>query len=132
MVKTNATYSIDHEIKTNFQKMLGRNTSNDLEAYMKSRLEEAEKIKNIVAPDQGTTNLNSELSGNFNSNSNDKNVVTLQQEKIVLDVLNMDKPELSATVEKLDDKQTLGKVQGNAHMVESIAKTRIQRLITDG
>ena len=129
MVKTNATYSIDHEIKTNFQKMLGRNTSNDLEAYMKSRLEEAEKIKNIVAPDQGTTtNLNSELSGNYNSNSNDKNVVTLQQEKIELDVLNMSKPELSATIEKLDDRQTLGKVQGNAHMVETIAKTSIQKL----
>ena len=130
MVKTNATYSIDHEIKTNFQKMLGRNTSNDLEAYMKSRLEEAEKIKNIVAPDQGTTNtdLNSELSGNFNSNSNDKNVVTLQQEKIELDVLNMDKPELSTTIEKIDDKPTLGKIQGNAHMVEIIVKTRLQKL----
>lgn len=44
--------------------------SNDIEDYMKSRVEEYEKIKNIVAPDQGTTtSINSDLSSNSNSNS---------------------------------------------------------------
>jgi hypothetical protein len=126
MVKVNSTYSIDHEIKINFQKMIGRNTSNDLEAYMKSRLEEAENIKNIVAPYQGTTDLNSE-SASFNSDSNLKSV-TIKQEKITLDVLNMSKAELSVTIDKIGDLQTMGKVQANAHMVEGIAKTRMKKL----
>lgn len=128
MVRVNSTFSIDHEIKAKYQELIGKgNTSNDLEQYMKSVVEEKEKIKNMAVPNQGTTNnLTSELC-NSNSNSNLKSV-TLQQEIITLDVLNTSKPELSATIDNINDIQTLGKVQGTAHMVEAIAKTRIQKL----
>jgi hypothetical protein len=131
LVRTNSTYSIDHEIKARYYAAVGhRHASDDLEAYMKSRAEEYEKIKNMVAPDQGTTttNLNSDIS-NFNSKTNNKSV-TLQQEKekIGLDVLNMSKPELNINIDKLENKTVLCRVKANAHMVETIANTRIQSM----
>jgi hypothetical protein len=128
MVRIAATYHIDHEIKAKFQEILGKgNTSNDLEQYMKSVIDEKEKIKNfLVVPDQETTNIPSELSSS-NSNSNLKSV-TLQHEGITLDVLNTPKSELSVNLERIDDIKALGRVQGTAHMVETIARIRIQKL----
>ena len=127
MVKTNATYSIDHEVKEKFHQMLGKgNTSDDLEEYMIFRIGEYEKLKNKVVPDQGATYNNSE-SANFNSNSKLKSV-TVKQEKIVLDVLNMSKPELSVTIDNICDIKSLGLVQANAHVVETVAKTRMKKL----
>jgi hypothetical protein len=128
LVRINATFSIDHEVKAAYIQIVGnRHASDDLEEYMKSRVEEWEKIKNLVAPDQRTTNINSDLSSNFELNSNLKSV-TVHQEKNKLDVLNMSKPELSATIDKIEDIQTLARAKGNAHTVVTIAKTRIQRL----
>ena len=124
-------FSIDHEIKAKYMKIIGhRNMSNDVEEYMKSRVEEYEKIKNIVAPDQGTTNNSNSASSNFNSNSNLKSV-TIQQEKendITLDVLNDSKIDLSLNIDKIDNKTVMCKIKANAHMVETIANTRIQRM----
>jgi hypothetical protein len=127
LVRINTIFSIDHEIKARYAKIIGhRNMSNDVEEYMKSRVEEYEKIKNIVAPNQGTTTNNSE-SSNFNSNSNLKSVI-MQQENITLDLLNDSKIDLSLNTNKLENKTLLCKVKANAHMVESIANTRIQRI----
>jgi hypothetical protein len=54
MVRTNSTFSIDHEIKASYYEIVGhRHASDDLEAYMKSVVEEKDKIKNLVAPYQG-------------------------------------------------------------------------------
>ena len=124
-------FSIDHVIKARYMKIIGhRNMSNDVEEYMKSRVEEYEKIKNRVAPDQGTTNNNADSSSNFNSHSNLKSV-TIQREKnndITLDVLNDSKIDLSLNIDKIDNKTVMCKVKANAHMVETIANTRIQRM----
>jgi len=124
MVRITSSLSIDHEIKARYMRAVGmRNMSNDVEGYMKWKAEKYEKMKNMVATDHGTTNLNSET--DFDSNSNLKSVV-IKKEKITLDVLNMGKVELNVAIDKIVDTQTLSKVVANAHMVEGLAKTRIK------
>ena len=131
MVRVTSSLSIDHEIKARYMRAVGvRNMSNDVEGYMKWKADKYEKIKNKVVPDQGTTNLNSET--DFDSSSNLKSVI-INQEKITLDVLNDPRLELNVAIDKIQDTKTLNKVVANAHMVESLAKTRLKRrLIENG
>jgi hypothetical protein len=118
MVRINKTLSIDHEVLGKYVEAVGhRHESDDIEVYMRSRIEEYEKIRNL-----SNNNSNGVISNDSNQS------LMLEKKKIVIDVLNMDKSELNRDLRRISDIRELGRIQGNASMVRSVAKTRIQEL----
>jgi hypothetical protein len=117
MVRINKTFSIDHEVLSKYRETVGyRHESDDIEAYMRSRVEESEKIKAL-----------SDANSNRVINDDSSQSVTLEN-KIVIDVSNMDKSELNRALRRINNVRELGRIQGNANMVRLVAKTRIQEL----
>jgi len=117
MVRINKTFSIDHEILRKYVEVVGhRHESDDIETYMNSVVKESEKIRSLSdANSNGVIN-------------DDSNRSIMLENKIVIDVLNMDKSELNRDLRRISDIQELGRIQGNANMVRSVAKTRIHEL----
>lgn len=122
MVRVNCTFSIDHELKAEYQKLMGKgNTSDDLEEYIKFKLrEQNEKLQNISNTNNSAVNI---------SNSH---LQTVQKEQLKLDLLNNSKTELSQALNAIDKIATLAMIRANAHVVDDVARTRINKLKKNG